>query len=88
VFDLLRADEMDVAVETPGGKDLALAGNDVGAWTDDDGDARLDIGIASLADGADVALLDRDVGLYDPPMINDQRIGDHGIGRALLVGDL
>src|SRR5882757_4950353 len=67
---------------------IGKAGNDVGAGTDDDGDARLDVGIAGLADGADVAFLDGDVGLHDPPVVDDQRIGDDGVGRALLVGDL
>src|SRR5712691_5031775 len=88
MLDLLRADEMDVAVETARGEDFALAGNDVGAGTDDDGDAGLDVGIAGLADGADIAFLDGDVGLHDPPVVDDQRIGDDGVGRALLVGDL
>ena len=79
---------MDVAVESAGGEDLALARDHVGAGTDDDGDARLDVGIAGLADRADHAFLDRDVGLDDAPMIDDQRVGDHGVDRALLVGHL
>src|SRR5205807_10162897 len=58
MFDLLRADEMDVAVEAARGEDLALAGYDVRAGADHDGDPGLDIRIAGLADGADVALLD------------------------------
>jgi hypothetical protein len=53
MLDLLRADEMDVAVETAGGDDLALAGNDLGARPDDDVDAWLDVRIAGLADGED-----------------------------------
>ena len=88
VLDLLRADEMDVAVETARGEDLALACNDVGAGADHDGDAGLDIRVAGLADRSDHALLDRDVGLDDAPVIDDQRIGDDGVGRALPVGDL
>ena len=88
MLDLLRADEMDVAVEAAGGEDLALARDDLGAGADDDGDAGLDVGIAGLADGGDPAFLDRDVGLDDAPVIDDQRIGDDGIDRALPVGDL
>ena len=88
VLDLLRADEMNVAVEPSRGEDLALARDDVGAGANNDGNAGLDVGIAGLADSADIAFLDGDVGLYDPPMIDDQRIGDHGIGCALSVGDL
>ena len=88
VVDLLRADEVDVGVEAAGGEDLALAGDHLGAGADDDGDAGLDIRIAGLADGEDVAVLDADVGLHDPPVVEDQRVGDDGIDRALLVGDL
>ena len=88
VLDLLRADEMDVAVEAAGGEDLAFARDDVGAGADHDGDAGLDVGIAGLADRRDHAFLDRDVGFDDAPVIDDQRVGDDGIGRALPVGDL
>src|SRR5437879_652011 len=88
MLDLLRADEMDVAVESACGEDLALTRDDVGAGTDHDGHAGLYIRIAGLADSADKTFLDRDVGLDDPPMIEDQRIGDDGVGRALLVGGL
>ena len=79
---------MDVAVETAGGENLAFARDDVRAGSDDDGDAGLDIGIAGLADRSDHPFLDRDVGLHDTPVVDDQRIGDDGIGRALPVGDL
>ena len=88
LVDLLRADEMDVAVEAAGGEDLALAGDDLGAGADDDGDAGLDVGIAGLADGGDVPVLDADVGFDDAPVVEDQRIGDDGVDRALRVGDL
>ena len=88
MLDLLRADEMDVAVESAGGEDLAFARDDVGAGADHDGDAGLDVRVARLADGADITFLDGDVGFDDAPVIDDQRIGDDGIGRALLVGDL
>src|SRR4030088_1266670 len=88
MLDLLRADEMDVAVESAGGEDFSFAGDDVGAGADHDGYAGLDIRIAGLADGADITFLDGDVGLDDAPVIDDQRIGDDSIGRALFVGDL
>ena len=83
LVDLLRADEMDVGVEAAGGDDLALAGDDLGAGADDDGHARLDVGIAGLADRGDAAVLDADVGLDDAPVIEDQRVGDDGVDRAL-----
>ena len=46
-------------------------------------DARLDVGIAGLADGGDAAVLDADVGLDDAPVVDDQRVGDDGVDRAL-----
>ena len=85
---LLRADEMDVGVEAAGGEDFSFAGDDLGTGTDNDGDARLDVGIAGLADGRDAALFQADVGFDDAPVVEDQRIGDDGVDRALLVGDL
>ena len=83
LLDLLRADEMDVRVEAAGGEDLALAGDHLGAGADDDVDAGLDVGIAGLADGGDAAVLEADVGLDDAPVIEDQRVGDDGVDRAL-----
>ncbi len=72
-------------VEAAGGEDLAFARDHLGAGADDDGHARLDVRIAGLADGVDLAVLEADVGLHDAPVIEDQRIGDDGIDRALRV---
>ena len=88
LVDLLRADEMDVGVEAAGGEDLAFARDHLGAGADHDGDVRLDVGIAGLADGGDAAVLEADIGFDDAPMVEDQRIGDDGVDRALPVGDL
>ena len=85
---LLRADEVDMGVEAAGGEDFALARDHLGAGTDDDGDIRLDVGIAGLADGRDAVAFEADIGLHDAPVIEDQRVGDDGVDRALLVGDL
>ena len=52
LFDLLRADEVDVRVDAAGGDDQALAGDDLGAGADHDVDAGLDVGVAGLADAA------------------------------------
>jgi hypothetical protein len=52
LVDLLRADEVDVAVDAAGGDDHALGGDDLGAGADDDVHARLHVGVAGLADGA------------------------------------
>ena len=55
---------------------------------DDDGDAGLDVRIAGLADGGDFAVLQPDVGFDDAPMVENERVGDDGVDRALLVADL
>ena len=34
-------------------------------------DAGLDVGVAGLADGGDAAVLDADIGLHDPPVVDD-----------------
>ena len=77
----LRADEVDVGVDAARGDDLALAGDRLGAGADDDVDAGLGLGVAGLADGGDPAVLDADVGLDDAPVVEDQRVGDHGVDR-------
>ena len=82
LLDLLRADEVDVRVHGAGGEDLAFAGDRLRAGADDDVDARLRVGIAGLADRGDAAVLQADIGLHDPPMIDDQRIGDDGVDGA------
>ena len=72
-----------MAVHAAGGDDLAFAGDRLGAGTDDDVDAWLRIRIAGLADRDDAAILQADIRLDDAAVINDQRIGDDGIDRAL-----
>ena len=88
LLHLLRADEVDVGVEAAGGEDLAFARDHLGAGPDDDGDVGLDVGIAGLADGGDAVALQADIGFDDAPVIEDQRVGDDGVDRALPVGDL
>ncbi len=43
----------------------------------------LNVRIAGLADGKNIAVLDADIGFHDAPMIENERIGDDGIDRAL-----
>ena len=43
-------------------------------------DAGLDVGIAGLADLPDAPVLEADVGLDDAPVIDDERVGDDGVG--------
>ena len=42
----------------------------------------LDVGIAGLADGVDEPVLEADVGLDDPPVIEDHGVGDDGVDGA------
>ena len=74
---------MNVRVNAARSRNQAFTGNGLGAGADNDGYARLNIGIARLADADDAPVLDPDVGLDDAPVIHDQRIGNHGIHRAL-----
>ncbi len=88
IVDLLRADHVDMRIEAAGGEDLAFAGDHFGAGPDDDRHARLNVGIAGLADRGDAAFLQRDIGFDDAPMIEHDDIGDDGIDGAVSVGDL
>ena len=85
---LLRADEMDVRVDAAGREDQPLAGDRLRRHADDHpvGHAGHDVGIAGLADAGDAAALDADVGLADAGPVDDQRVGDDAVERAV-VGD-
>ena len=76
LFDLLRADEMDVAVDAAGGDDHPFGRDDFGARADDDVDTRLHVGVAGLADLRD----------DDAPMVDDQRIGQHAVDGVARTG--
>ncbi len=73
---------MNVGVEAAGGEDLAFPRDHFGAGTDDDGDAGLDVGIAGLADRGDEPVLQAHVGFDDPPMVEDDRVGDDRVDGA------
>src|SRR5690606_6940787 len=77
----LRADEVHVRVDAASRDDLAFAGDDLGARADGDVHAGLDVRIAGLADALDAAVLDADVGLDHAPVIEDDGVGDDGIGH-------
>ena len=77
--DLLRTNKMNVRVDGPGGCDQTFPRNHFGARADNNCHARLHVGIARLADGRDASGLDADVRFDDAPVIDDQRIGDHGV---------
>ena len=85
-FDLLRADEVDVAVDAAGGDDMALAADDLGTGADDDVHAGLHVGVARFADGRDAPGPQANVGLEDAGVVDDQGIGQHGVHRAATAG--
>jgi len=72
-----------MAVHAAGRDDLAFAGDRLRAGSDDDVDARLRVRIAGLADRDDTAVLQADIGFDDAPVVDDQRIGDDGVDRAI-----
>ena len=74
---------MNVGVDAAGGDNLALAGDHFSSGADYDRDVRLDIRISSFPDGRNAAVFYGDICLHYPPMIEDQRIGDDRIHRAL-----
>ena len=41
-------------------------------------------GLPALPMRGDAAVLEADVGLHDAPVVEDQRVGDDGVDRALL----
>ena len=49
-------------------------------------DAVHGVGVAGLAERDDPAVADADVGLDDAPVVEDDRAGDHQVGRALGPG--
>src|SRR5262245_24119512 len=74
---------MHVHVDTARRDDLSFTGDYLGAWSDDDGDPRLGVRIAGFADRYDSTVFDADVSLHDSPVIEDQRIRDHRVDRAI-----
>jgi hypothetical protein len=75
-------------VDAAGSDNLAFAGDRLGTRSDDDVDPRLHIGIAGFAYGGDAAVLDADIGFHNSPMIENERVGDDRIDRAVGAGTL
>src|SRR5262245_56318618 len=75
-------------VDTTGSDDAAFPRDHLGTRTDNYGDMRLHIGIASFSYLGDAPVLDADIGLHHSPVIDNQRIGDDGIDGDLAAGTL
>ncbi len=88
VVYLLRADKVYVDVESAGCQYLALAGYGLRGRADDYVDAWLHLRVASLAYRRDASIAYADVGLHNAPVVEDERVGDHGVDRALGPGSL
>ena len=88
VIDLLRGNEVDVAVKATRGQDFALTRNRLGRRSDDDIDTRLRIGIAGFADLLDAPVFEPHVRLIDTRVVYDERVGDNGVHRTACPRDL
>ncbi len=78
LFDLLRADKVYVRINSPGGEQLPLARDGLGAWPNHDIHVGLHIRVAGLADTGDTTVLDAHIRFDDAPPVKNQRIGnDH-----------
>ena len=74
---------MDVGVDPAGGDDLPFSGNHFRCRANRDRHAGLNVRVPGFADGEDPSVLDADIGFYDPPVIDDQRVGENQIHAAL-----
>src|SRR4029077_725679 len=79
---------MDMRVDAAGGDNVTFTGDHLGSRSDNDVDVRLHIGIASFACGGTTPVLDADIGLYNSRVIENQRVSDHCINRALAARTL
>ena len=84
-LDELRANKMDVRVNSAGRHDFSFAGDHLGSRADDHSGsyAAHDIRIAGLADSRDAPVADSDVGLVNSAVVHDHRIGDDQIENAV-----
>ena len=83
IINLLRADKMNMAVKAACCQDMPFTGNGLGPGADDNINAGLGIGIASLAYAADDTVLQPDIRLEDARHIHHQRVGNNRIDSAL-----
>jgi hypothetical protein len=79
---------VDVRIDPAGRHDPVFAGDRFGAGPDHDVDPGLDVGVAGLADTADAAVADADIGLDDAPVVEDHGIGDYSVDGTVGTGRL
>jgi hypothetical protein len=83
--DLRRRQQVHVRVDAARGEDPPLAGDDVRRRTDHEAcvDAVGDVGVARPADADDAPVANADVGSHHAPPIEDDRVGDDRVQRAV-----
>src|SRR5207244_12960091 len=88
LIDDLRTDEVEVRIDSTRRNDLAFRREHFGAGADlhPFGHAFHHVGIAGLADADNATIPDADIRLHYPPAIDDDRIRDHEVERALRAG--
>ena len=74
---------MHVRVDATGRDDFPFPGDHLGSRSNNNVHTGLDIGIAGFANRADSSILDRDISLYNSPVIENQCVGDDRIDSAL-----
>ena len=79
---------MDVRIDSTGRNDLAFRRKHFGAGADLHSfrHAFHHVRIAGLADADDATIPDADIRLHDPPPVDDDRIRDDEVERALRAG--
>ena len=60
----------------------ALCGNNLSARANNNGNRGLNIRVARFSDSANAAVLNADIGFYNPPPINNQGIRKYSIGTV------
>jgi len=83
-FNLLRANEMNMRVDTTRSHDHAFTRNDLGCTTNRHRDIRLNIRITCFTNPCDASSLDADIRFNDTPVIQDGGIGDDGIHHIFM----
>src|ERR1700751_6483379 len=85
---MVWADGMHVRGDATGSYNIAFAGDHLGSRAYNYVNVRLHIGIAGFADGGNAPVLNADIGLHNSPVIENERVGDNFINRALAAGTL
>ena len=83
VINLLWANEMNMAVKTTSGKNMALGGNRLGSRANNDINAGLGVGITGFANGANLAVFQTDIRFINTRNVDDQSVGDNRINGAI-----